>query len=139
MSCDVCFFEWCCSPYYNIEIEHISVDNIVINVSLVALFDSGNTLTYLTGEAYTLVTKIAYTLRELDESTCLDGGSIMYPLSSIAFCFVVLLTMLGGGTSQLGYGCGDSLVHHNENNIKTVLGDMVSNATRPSGFYKTTA
>ncbi|RAL44864.1 hypothetical protein DM860_003623 [Cuscuta australis] len=46
------------SPYYNIEIEHISVDNVVINVSLVALFDSGTTLTYLTGEAYTLVTKI---------------------------------------------------------------------------------
>ncbi|VFQ58969.1 unnamed protein product [Cuscuta campestris] len=63
----------------------------------------------------------------------------MYPLSSIVFCFVVLLTLLGGGTSQLGYRCGDSLVHHNENNIKIVLDDLVSNATRPGGFYKTKA
>ncbi|VFQ58967.1 unnamed protein product [Cuscuta campestris] len=53
------------SPYYNIEIEHISVENVVINVSLVALFDSGTTLTYLTGEAYTLVTKIR---RELNRA-----------------------------------------------------------------------
>ncbi|VFQ68752.1 unnamed protein product [Cuscuta campestris] len=46
------------SPYYNIQIEHISVENVVINISLVVLFDSGTTLTYLTGEAYTLITKI---------------------------------------------------------------------------------
>ncbi|RAL50930.1 hypothetical protein DM860_005286 [Cuscuta australis] len=53
--------------------------------------------------------------------------------------------MLGGCTSQMGYRCGDSIVHHNQNriydqfNIKTVLGDLVWNATRPGGFYKTTA
>ncbi|RAL44867.1 hypothetical protein DM860_003626 [Cuscuta australis] len=45
------------SPYYNIQIEHISVENVVVNLSLVAFFDSGTTLTHLAGEAYSLVTK----------------------------------------------------------------------------------